>query len=445
MTFEQFKLDISLLEAIRKLGFEKPMPIQEQAIPPALDGRDILGKAQTGSGKTAAFGLPILQQLLPESSHRPRLLVLAPTRELAQQVDAHLKALAEFTRLHGFSIVGGEDFDSQEHRLRQGGDWVVATPGRLLAHLRRDYADLEALGHLVLDEADRLLELGFLPDIQQIVSYLPERGRQTMLFSATLPARMMELARALLADPVRLYIDESRPPEPVREGLWPVPARQKFQFLQAFLDARLVSSALVFTRTRRRADSLARKLEVAGRACELLHADRSMDERRAALAAFRAGEVPLLVATDLAARGLDISGISHVINYDVPVSPEDYIHRAGRTGRAGQAGEAHTFMAGEEETLVAKIEQYLGKRFGSNRLEDFPYREERPGGRQIDARPREAASYSSRVPGKGRKSSPFTKSGKAKPGLEVPESETRQKNKKRKRRSRLKKRLPHQK
>lgn len=443
MTFHDFKLDNALLRAVEELGFRTPMPIQAEAVPAVLDGRDVLGKAQTGTGKTAAFGLPILQKLLPDSQRRPRALVVLPTRELAHQVDRHLAALAKHTPLKGACITGGENFANQEHVLRQGTDWITATPGRLLAHLEGKYVDFGAIEFLVLDEADQLLELGFLPDIQRIVSYLPER-RQTLLFSATLPAEMQHLARALLSKPARIDIGETTTAEPVREELWRVASQQKFDLLRALMDRRKMESALIFTRTRRRANTLSEQLKGAGIRAEELHAERPMEERRAALNAFREGTVPVLVATNLAARGLDISGISHVINFDVPTAPEDYIHRVGRTGRAGKTGEALTLMSADEEVLVAKIEHLTRKRIPEMKLDDFPYVDDRAGEEKLKPRHRRPASFKTRAASKEKKESPFTRSGKVRPQYEVPSPEKELK-KKQKKRIKMKKKLPHEK
>lgn len=450
MTFQEFQLDPTLLRAVEDLGFERPMPIQERAIPEVLAGRDVLGRAQTGTGKTAAFGLPILQRLLVRDDakarhRRPRCLVLAPTRELALQVHRHLEALAKHTELRGIAIIGGEsDMPAQEHRLRTGTDWVVATPGRLLAHLSRDYVDFDAIEFFVLDEADRLLELGFLPDIQRIAGDLPPR-RQTLLFSATLPPAMRQLARALLNDPVRIDVGEVTTPEPLREEVLPVPRTRKDALLLHLLSERTIGSAMIFVRTKRRAAQLTRTLCQAGHEARELHADRSMPERRAALEEFERGSVPLLVATDLAARGLDIFGLTHVINYDVPNVAEEYIHRAGRTGRAGRGGEVLTLMAPEEEVLVARIEQVVRKRLPETKFPGFaPDGDGEARGPAEQPRKQRVGDFTARKPSKKKKESPFTRSGKVRPGFEIPDHEAEQ-SKKRKKRSKLRKRLPHQK
>lgn len=443
MSFSALNLDDRLLRAVADMGFAEPMPIQREAIPVILAGHDVLGKAQTGTGKTAAFGLPILERLLPDSKRRPRALILLPTRELTMQVHEHLEALARHTPLRGIAITGGDmDDEKQEHALRQGADWIAATPGRLLRHLRGNYVDLGALEFVVLDEADQLLEFGFLPDLQRIVSYLPER-RQTLMFSATLPAQMQELARALLDKPVRIDIGETTTAEPVREQLWPVAAHQKFDLLRELIARRGMDSVLVFTRTRKGADALTAALRRAGLSAGQLHAERPMEERRAALRAFREGSVPILVATNLASRGLDITGISHVVNYDVPTAPEDYIHRVGRTGRAGRPGEAITLMSAEEEILAAKIEHLTRKRLPEHRLEGFAYDREPDAVERLKPRRTRTVDFQTRFIEEG-KPKPFTRSGQLRRGFEVPDPDKEQR-KKQKKRFRMKKRLPHEK
>ncbi len=444
MSFEHFGLRSELLDAIQQLEFDKPTQVQEKAIPEILKGRDVLGRAQTGTGKTAAYGLPILHRLLEQTNRRPRVLVILPTRELARQVNEQMTELARFTKLKGFSVTGGEAYVIQEHAFRAGGmDWIATTPGRLLYHLSHDYVDFSAIEYLVLDEADQLLDMGFIQDIRKIVSYLPEK-RMTLLFSATLPAQMRELARHILTNPIRIDVGLATTAEPVVEELWPVPQDQKLDLLVRLLDQRQMTSALIFTRTKRRADSLANSLERAGKTAEVLHADRVMADRKTSLASFRAGDVPILVATDLAARGLDISGISHVINYDVPTAPEDYIHRVGRTGRAGRTGEALTFMSANEEICIAKIEHLIGKRIPSKRMENFPYHEERrEDAEEIKSRSNRLANFNTRLGSKEKRESPFTKNGTARRGFEVPDPNTEEKKRRRKR-VKIRKKLPHQ-
>ncbi len=444
MTFEPFGLDGRLIRAIGEMEFREPTRIQELAIPRIREGRDVLGQAMTGTGKTAAFGLPILHALLQRGARkRVGALVIEPTRELAAQAHRHLCALAKHTDLKGVAVTGGEgDHAVQENALRQGTDWVVGTPGRLLDMAMRGAMDLLALEFLVLDEADRLLEMGFVDDVRRIASFARER-RTTLLFSATLPREMRDLARAILDDPVRIEAELATTPEPVEEVVWPVPNRQKIALLRALLRQRDVGSALIFVRTREKADRLAETLAKAGLNAQALHGDRPMTERRAALEAFRRGETRYLVATDLASRGLDISGVSHVVNYDMPGTPEDYIHRAGRTGRMGRTGAAWTFMAKGDLVHIARVEVLIGKRLKVERLEGFEYREDRG---DVPSPKRGAAhgSLSSRKGSAEKKESPFTKSGNVRKKFSV-EDPAREMQKKRKKRVRLKKKLPHEK
>ena len=441
--FEVFNLDPRLLRAVAELGFEHPMPIQARAIPEVLAGRDVLGKSQTGTGKTAAFGLPVLHRFLQAPLRRIRLLVVAPTRELTLQVHEHLSALAQHTELTGFTAMGGTPPEVEEHHFRVGADWICATPGRLLEHLARGYVDFAVLEVLVLDEADRLFEMGFLPDVRRIVSYLPER-RQTLMFSATLPREMQDLARKLLLNPVRIDIGETTSADQVREEVWPVAHHQKFDLLAELLKRREMESVLVFTRTRLRADKLASRLRRAEFATAVLHGDRPMEERRQSLDDFRRGSARVMVATDLAARGLDIDGISHVVNFDVPNAPEDYIHRVGRTGRAAARGDALTFCSPTELAEMVKIEHLTRKALPEKRLEGFAYEEEIPQqAPSTKSRSRQAGDFSNREAGKGPKESPFTKSGKVRRGYEVPDPE-KDRRRKKKRKRRIKKRLPHE-
>jgi ATP-dependent RNA helicase RhlE len=443
MTFAPLGLDERLLQAVAAMGFVTPTAVQSETIPAVLAGRDVLGRSQTGTGKTAAFGLPALQRMLPDAGRRFRLLVIAPTRELAAQVHEHLTALARFTPFKGLLVVGGTDRDREEHHIRLGADWVVGTPGRLLDHLLAEHLDIGAIQTLVLDEADRLLEMGFLPTVRRIVSYAPER-RQTLLFSATLPPEMTELARAILHQPVRIEVGSASSADLVRETLWPVATHQKVDLLEAILRAHAIPAVIVFARTKARADRLSKRLLEDGFRVETLHADRSMTERRQALERLRTGEIPVLVATDLAARGLDVSNITHVINYDVPAACEDYIHRVGRTGRAGALGEAYTFMGKGEEHLVAKVEHLIRKRLETNRLEGFDYEDERPDSfRRVKERQREATPYNSRRASKDKKESPFTKSGRVRRGYEVPDPEKDLQEVARKK-IKMRKKLPHQ-
>jgi ATP-dependent RNA helicase RhlE len=342
-------------------------------VPPALAGRDILAAAMTGSGKTAAFVLPLLQRLALRPGHGTRALVLTPTRELASQVQEHLVALGRHVRVRSATVIGGVGQGPQERALRSGVAVIVATPGRLLDLMGQGAARFDALEVLVLDEADRMLDMGFLPDVRRILSVLP-RERQTMLFSATLPPPIAELSRSILRDPIRL--DVERRPAPatgVTQELLPVPAHLKPSLLLELLLRGEVKTALVFTRTKHRANRLHAHLEKAGIASDRIHGNRSQNQRQAALAAFKAGRLQVLVATDIAARGIDVEALPHVVNFDVPGQPEDYIHRVGRTARAQATGHALTFVSPDESRLLAAIERTVGRSLPRRRLADFDY------------------------------------------------------------------------
>ena len=439
ITFQSLELDERLLRAIADRAYEVPTPVQERAIPLVLAGRDVLGKSRTGTGKTASFGLPILQRMLATGHGTAfRALLLAPTRELAEQLHRDLKSYAVHTDLKGVLVTGGLPVGPQEHAVRLGGDWLVATPGRLADLLRGRVLELRDLEVLVLDEADRLLELGFLSAIREVASYLPER-RQTLFFSATLPPDTRDLARALLIAPETLDVDETAPAAGIREEAWPVSAHQKFDLLQALLGrGEIGGRVLVFTRTRVKAERLAARLQKSGRPARALHGERPMDDRRATLEAFREDTGGLLVATDLAARGLDVADVDVVLNYDVPSAPEDYIHRVGRTARAGKPGRALTFHSREELALLAQVDRLLGRRLPERRLEGFSYEAEDEPGPALRARQRGPANFSTRTPEGGKKVSPFTKTGKARPGFDAaPAKKTKPKKIRNKR-------LPHQ-
>jgi ATP-dependent RNA helicase RhlE len=374
MSFNAFDLHPDLLRAVETLGFTAPTPIQTRAIPPALRGRDVLACAMTGSGKTAAFLLPILHRLIGRPRGVTRALVLAPTRELAVQIDEHRRELARFSRADGAAVFGGVAMSPQESAFRRGADVLVATPGRLLDHLRYPYARLGGLEVLVLDEADRMLDMGFLPDIRRILEALPATRRQTLLLSATLPPAITALARDLLRDPVT--IDVERPAAPavgISHTAYPVASELKLPLLLELLRSPGVRSALVFTRTKHRANRLADGLARRGVAAERIHGNRSQAQRTQALDAFRAGKARILVATDIAARGIDVTGLSHVVNFDVPRVPEDYIHRVGRTARAEKLGDALTFVSPEEEGDWRSIERAVGTRIARITLPGFDY------------------------------------------------------------------------
>jgi ATP-dependent RNA helicase RhlE len=374
MRFTELDLSAPLQRAIRGMGYGETTPIQTQAIPPGLQGRDIVGSAQTGSGKTLAFVLPALERLLRDQSKtkNPRVVILEPTRELVIQVAGETRKLAARTPLRIVSVYGGAGMKKQISALRRGVDVVVATPGRLMDHMRRRNVQFRDLTVLVLDEADRMLDMGFLPDIKQIVRHMP-RQRQTMLFSATMPVAIQSLARQFQRDPVRIEMDIAHPPETIEQALYPVPKHLKTELLLAILEHLNVDSMLVFTRTKQEADIVTRQLRRARIGVACIHGDFRQRERIAALEGFRSGKHRVLVATNVAARGLDVDGISHVINYDVPDQPENYVHRIGRTARAGADGDAITLVTPDDEGLIHRIEYLLGRKIERRTLPGFDY------------------------------------------------------------------------
>ena len=376
--FEQLGLDPVLLRAVRALGYESPTSIQREGIPAILAGRDVIGTAETGSGKTAAYLLPIIQRLSRQQPGRTRALVLAPTRELAAQIEGALHDLGRGGRVRGKAVYGGVGMGPQQDALRGGVDVVVATPGRLLDHMERRNVDFRGLQVLVLDEADRMLDMGFLPDVRRIVGGLP-RDRQTLLFSATMSPDVEGLARSILQNPIRISVSPPhRPPATIRHEAYPVPQHLKTQILVRLLGREDMLSVLVFVRTKRRADRVTRQVEQAGFAVARIHGDRSQSQREAALGGFRDGRHQVLIATDVAARGIDVLGITHVINYDVPAVAIDYVHRVGRTARAEAEGEAITLIANEEENDFRRIEQILGRSIPRVTFPDFNYHAEPP-------------------------------------------------------------------
>ena len=373
--FSSFDLHPDLQRAIADLGFTEPTPIQKDGIPPALEGRDVLGCAMTGSGKTAAFLLPILQRLLTTPKRGvTRALVLAPTRELAAQIVEVFHDLAKHTQLKAAAVYGGVGMEPQERALRRGVDVIVACPGRLLDHFQYPYAKLDSLEVLVLDEADRMLDMGFLPDIRRVLKHLPPVS-QTLLFSATMPPAIRDLAHQLMRTPVSLNVERpAAPATGVRQEIFPVRQDLKSALLVEMLRrGDDIQSALVFTRTKHRANRLAEYLTKHGVPCERVHGNRSQAQRTQALAGFKNGDYRVLVATDVAARGIDIDALSHVVNFDVPNVPEDYIHRVGRTARAGATGEAFTFVSPEETGELRAIERAVGKVLPRRTLTGFDY------------------------------------------------------------------------
>ena len=374
MPFSSLALHPALLKAVRELGFARPTPIQADAIPPALAGRDVLACAQTGSGKTAAFLLPIIHRLIDRPRRTTRALVLTPTRELAAQILEDLNALAVHTPVTGASVYGGVGMGPQEHAFRSGVDVIIATPGRLLDHFRSPYAKLDGIEYLVLDEADRMLDMGFLPDIRRILRHIPAR-RQTLFFSATMPPLIGKLASDMLKNPAMMSLQRhAGPAVGIAQAVYPVPQDLKGPLLVQLLERNILQDALVFTRTKHRANRLADLLVRHRLNAARIHGNRSQAQRTEALAGFKSGKYRVLVATDIAARGIDVEALSHVVNFDVPVAPDDYIHRVGRTGRAELTGDAFTFVAPEEEGDLKAIERAIGKALPRVTLPDFDYR-----------------------------------------------------------------------
>jgi ATP-dependent RNA helicase RhlE len=373
MSFKDFGLSQPLIRAVAEQGIATPTPVQLQAIPVLLEGRDVVGTAQTGTGKTVAFLLPSMERLLQrEGSARPRMLVLAPTRELCLQIAEEAERLASHTGLRVTAIYGGAPIGRQIDELRRGVDIVIATPGRLMDHMRRGKVRLNGLEILVLDEADRMLDMGFFPDIESIVSHTPQ-ARQTLLFSATMPQTILSMSYRFMKSPERIEIATARPPEAIRQILYPVPKHLKTTLVVELLKGEAVESALIFTRTKQDADILTRKLGEAGLSVDVIHGDFAQKQRLKALELFRTGKRRILVATNIASRGLDIDGISHVINFDVPDHAEEYVHRIGRTARVDAEGVAWTLVTPEDEPLIASIEYLLDEEIERRTLAGFDY------------------------------------------------------------------------
>ena len=372
MNFNQFNLDSRLNAGIRRAGYQKPTPIQVSAIPLALAGHDLIGTAQTGTGKTAAFVLPILQKLLTGPRKRTRALIITPTRELAEQIHQTIGSLRSGTKIRSVAIYGGVGAPAQIEALQRGVEIVVACPGRLLDHIQNKHANLGGVEVLVLDEADRMLDMGFLPDIKRILKHVPAR-RQTMLFSATFPKEIESLAAQTLNRPKRVAIGLARPAHTVSHTLYPVPQHLKKGLLIKLLKQTDTNSVLIFTRTKHRARRLAKQIAQSGYRVTSLHGDRTQGQRTSALKGFKKGTYQIMVATDIAARGLDIDGISHVINYDMPDTADAYIHRIGRTGRAKRTGVAFTLFTPDDHEVVQKIEQIMKEKLPLQTLPDFAY------------------------------------------------------------------------
>lgn len=373
MGFTRFHLSRPVLDAVTALGYAEPTPIQAQAIPEVLNGRDVQACAQTGTGKTCAFVVPILELLLRDRrAHRPKVLILTPTRELAAQIESVIHSLTKHTPIKTALLLGGMNFSRQVHQLRSGAEIIVATPGRLIDHLEQRTMSLGEVHTLVLDEADRMLDMGFLPSIRRILAMVPSE-RQTLLFSATFSHQIQGLIKQFLKNPVVIELARSTPSQNVTQMAYPVARAQKVALLQALLELSNMTSALIFTRTKRGASRLAETLESLGKSVAVIHGNRSQSQRQHALQGFKERRFQILVATDIAARGIDVKDISHVINFDVPLNPEDYVHRIGRTGRATAVGEAFTLVSSDEESQMRDIERLIGKPIPRSVIPDFPY------------------------------------------------------------------------
>jgi ATP-dependent RNA helicase RhlE len=372
MKFQEFNLHPVIAASIKEAGYVTPTPIQQQAIPTVLQGRDVMGLAQTGTGKTAAFALPILHRLMEGPRGRVRALIVAPTRELAEQIHESFVTLGKQTRLKSVTVYGGVNVNPQIHALRNGVEIVVACPGRLLDHIGQGTIDLSGLEVLVLDEADQMFDMGFLPDIRRILGHIPAK-RQTLLFSATMPPGINKLAQEILKNPVTVQVGNTAPPVTVSHALYPVEQHLKTALLLELLKHTDTDSVLIFTRTKHRAKRLGEQLEKAGYKAASLQGNLSQNRRQAALDGFRDGTYQILVATDIAARGIDVSQISHVVNYDIPDTPEAYVHRIGRTGRAAKTGDAFTMVCSEDTIMVRTIEKKLGATLERRTIDGFDY------------------------------------------------------------------------
>ncbi|HTZ20245.1 MAG TPA: DEAD/DEAH box helicase [Opitutaceae bacterium] len=373
MPFTKLGLSPNVLRGVQAMGYTDPTPIQLRAIPVILTGRDLIGSAQTGTGKTAAFALPILTKLGAHQSTGPRVIVLEPTRELAAQVETSFRDCGRFTDLRATVIHGGVGYGKQRSDLRAGMDVVVATVGRMMDFLNTGELRLDALTILVLDEVDRMLDMGFLPDVKRIIQRCPKQ-RQTLFFSATIPPEIQAVASFALRNPAQVEIGVARAvTATVTHAVYPVSQAKKFDLLLALLAHIDFDSVLIFSRTKHGADRIARRLKAANHSVAVLHANRSQNQRTEALAGFKSGRYEVMVATDIAARGIDVAGISHVINYDVPKNPEDYVHRIGRTGRALAVGDAFTLATPEEARDVRDIERFIGQKIPQSKLAGFDY------------------------------------------------------------------------
>jgi ATP-dependent RNA helicase RhlE len=411
MSFSTFNLHPQIAAGVEALGYTTPTPIQSQALPPVLEGQDVMGLAQTGTGKTAVFVLPILNRLIKQPRGRIRALIIAPTRELAEQIHTAIGEMGRRTPVRSMTIYGGVPMTPQIRKLRAGVDIVVACPGRLLDHLSQGTIKLSNVEVLVIDEADRLFDMGFLPDIRKIIRNVPAK-RQTLLFSATMPEDVRRLAYDILHAPVTVQINPGKPVNTVAHALYPVDPNRKTELLMELLRQTDWESVLIFTRTKHRAKRLGEQLERAGWRAASLQGNLSQSQRQAAIDGFRNGSYQILVATDIAARGIDVCGISHVINYDMPDTPDAYTHRIGRTGRAEKTGDAFTFYTREDEPLVRSIERVIGDEIECRTLKGFEYQRPEPKRESRAARPQREWGRETPVPS-SRKKNPFRSRGVA--------------------------------
>jgi len=377
MSFDTFKLAPSIMAGVHDLGYRVPTPIQEQAIPSIMQGRDLIGLAQTGTGKTAAFALPVLQRLLKRPRGRVLAMVVSPTRELADQTSEAFNRLGRATGLRSTAIYGGVGITPQVQKLRAGVEIVVACPGRLLDHLRKGAVNLKNVEVLVIDEADRMFDMGFLPDIRRILGYI-RQPRQTLLFSATMPEDIRKLVSEVLSDPVTVQIGRTAPAATVSHALYPVTQHLKMGLLLEFLRRTETESVLVFTRTKHRTERVTQQLKKAGFPTASLQGNLAQSRRQDAIEGFRTGRFKVMVATDIAARGIDILSISHVINFDMPDTVDAYTHRIGRTGRVEQTGTALTFVTAEDAPMVRDVERVLGAKLERRKLPGFNYEKPEP-------------------------------------------------------------------
>ena len=373
MTFDELGLAAPFLQAVNDCGYETPTPIQQQAIPVVLEGKDVIGASQTGTGKSAAFALPLLSKI--ESNGQPQVLVLEPTRELADQLAESFRAYAKYTDIKVALLYGGIGYGKQTEELKKGAEVVVATPGRLVDHFYRGNMKFKTVRHLVLDEVDRMTDMGFLPIVRKIINLCPWEGRQTLFFSATMPQILQGFAKWCLTDPVEVAIARREVAETISHAFYPVGLDQRDDLLLALVKATDFRNLMVFTRTRKEADTVANMLSNAGWGKEVtvMHSDIPQKERMAALKGFKEDKYRILVATDVAARGIDVNGVTHVINYRVPENPEDYVHRIGRTGRAEAQGDAFTLLTADEVDFAKSVELFIKQKVERRKLEGFDY------------------------------------------------------------------------